>query len=132
MSNYTPTGNPISASRGVSGLMRAEFALIQTAIASKGDYATPNVWGGLQDFSGATMTLPSGGVTLPNGSRATTQPVGDNSTLVATMAALIAQAFATALPNQAGNSGKFVSTNGVTASWQSVFNPSNYAMYGAL
>ncbi len=38
MSDYTPTGNPATDAQGVSSDMRAEFALIQTAIASKQDY----------------------------------------------------------------------------------------------
>ncbi len=48
---------------------------------------------------------------------APTAPVGTNSNQVATMAALIAQAFSTALPNQAGNANKFVSTDGTSAFW---------------
>ena len=48
---------------------------------------------------------------------APTAPVGTNTTQIATMAALLAQAFATALPSQAGNTGKFVTTDGTNASW---------------
>lgn len=37
MTVYTKTGNPPSNMRGVSDLIRAEFALIETAVNSKGD-----------------------------------------------------------------------------------------------
>lgn len=48
---------------------------------------------------------------------APTAAPGTNSNQIATMAALQAQAFSAALPNQAGNAGKFVSTDGVNAFW---------------
>lgn len=50
--------------------------------------------------------------------RATTQPPGDNSTLIATTAFVTALAFLAAVPAQAGNAGKYVYTDGTTASWQ--------------
>lgn len=53
-----------------------------------------------------------------------TQVAGTNSTLAAstafTSAAIAAAAFSTALPSQAGNAGKFVYTDGATASWVAV------------
>jgi len=51
---------------------------------------------------------------------APTAAVGTNTTQIATTAYVIAQAFSTALPSQTGNSGKFVTTDGSTASWATV------------
>lgn len=62
---------------------------------------------------------------------APTAPLGTNTNQIATMAALLAQAFATALPNQAGNAGKFVTTDGTNASWAAVF-PSQTGNSGKL
>ena len=63
--------------------------------------------------------LTNGGVML-DGTTAVTQPTGDSSQKVATTAFVTAAAFNTALPAQAGNAGKFVTTNGVNASWADV------------
>lgn len=71
----------------------------------------------LYTFAGATST----GVT---GFNVATQAPGNNTTLAAstafTSAAIAAAAFSSALPSQAGNSGKFVTTDGTNASWQAV------------
>lgn len=68
-------------------------------------------------FYGATTT----GVVAFN---VVTQTAGNNTTLAASTAfvsaAVAAAAFSTVLPSQSGNSGKFITTNGTTASWASV------------
>lgn len=48
---------------------------------------------------------------------APTAPVGTNTTQIATMAALQQAAFSAALPAQAGQAGRFLSTDGANASW---------------
>lgn len=48
---------------------------------------------------------------------APTASPGTNTTQLATTAFVTAAAFSSALPSQAGNAGKFVTTNGTTASW---------------
>jgi len=58
---------------------------------------------------------------------APTAAPGTNTNQLATMAALLAQAFNSALPNQAGNAGKFVTTDGVNAYWADV-TPNIYYM----
>lgn len=60
---------------------------------------------------------------------APTAAPGTNTDQIATMAALLAQAFLTALPNQAGNAGKFVTTDGVNASWVAVPPPIGSILY---
>lgn len=62
---------------------------------------------GTHDFTGATLI-------------GATQTVGDSSTKLATTAFVAAAALAATLPGQSGNAGKFLTTNGSTASWQSV------------
>lgn len=62
-------------------------------------------------------------LTLTGIPTAPTAAPGTNSNQVATMAALLAQAFSATLPNQAGNAGKFVTTNGVNASWAAIVPP---------
>lgn len=62
---------------------------------------------------------------------APTAAVGTNTTQIATMAAIVAQAFLTALPAQAGNAGKFIKTDGATASWASVGVLDRRAIVGA-
>lgn len=53
---------------------------------------------------------------------APTASVGTNTTQLATTAFVIAEAFAAALPSQAGHAGKTIVTDGATASWQFSIN----------
>lgn len=89
-------------------------------------------------ITGATITSSSfvGGTiigsTIDSTTTGVTQAVGTSTTQLATTEFVANQAFSTALPNQAGNGGKFLSTNGITAFWS--FLPSNPAYnyrYGA-
>lgn len=50
-------------------------------------------------------------------SATTTPTLGSNNLLLATTAYVDQTAFSTALPSQAGNAGKFIQTNGTSASW---------------
>lgn len=97
-----------------------------------------------QVFNSPTFTIPSAAETPADGDNTTklattefamnmvspsfrgnptapTAPPGTNTNQIATMAALSAQAFSASLPNQAGNAGKFVTTDGTSASWASVY-----------
>ena len=109
MSDYSVTGNPISLSRGASSLIRVEFRLIQTAIATKVDN-TGDTYTGTHDMTGATVT-----VATPT-----------TATQAATKGYCDALAFATVLPDQTGNSGKFVTTDGTTTSWINIPGQSLY------
>lgn len=67
--------------------------------------------------------LDLGGNLLKNGQLDSTVTVptlapGTNTNQPASMAALLQQAFLTALPNQAGQDGKWIQTNKGVASWQ--------------
>jgi hypothetical protein len=52
-----------------------------------------------------------------------TPPADANDTRVATTAYVVSRGLASALPGQAGNAGKFISTDGTTASWTQVYPP---------
>lgn len=80
---------------------------VQTQIDAKGAHAG-QVWTGTHDFTGATVTVA-------------TQASSNNSTSAASTAFVQAVAFNAELPAQAGNSGKFVTTDGTNASWASPF-----------
>jgi hypothetical protein len=69
-----------------------------------------------QVFSSPTIANPTftGTVTVP------TATVGDNSTKAASTAFAVALAFQAALPAQSGNSGKYITTDGSTASWGAI------------
>lgn len=93
-------------------------------VARNGDTYT-----GTHDFTNATLVMPqkvdsTGGtatnLTLTGTTAAPTPAAGDNSTKIATTAFVVALAFNAALPGQAGNAGKFVTTDGVSASWASI------------
>lgn len=76
---------------------------IQTQIDSKGAIAG-QTWTGPHNYTGATITVP-------------TATAGDSSTKAASTAFVAGVAFNTALPGQAGNTGKFTKTDGTNASW---------------
>ena len=77
----------------------------QTQINTKGAIAG-QTWTGSHDYTSATITVP-------------TQLSTDNSSKAASTAFVNSVAFNTALPAQTGNSGKYLTTDGTNASWQS-------------
>lgn len=64
--------------------------------------------------------------TLASTATAVTQAVGTNNTTVATTAFATALAFAAALPAQTGSAGKFITTDGATASWADIDKTAQY------
>lgn len=82
------------------------------------------VTGNIQAQLNAKLT--NGGAML-DGTTAVTQPTCDSSQKVATTAFVAAAAFNAALPAQAGNAGKFITTDGSQASWK-FFTGSQYFM----
>lgn len=69
----------------------------------------------------ATNYAPLASPALTGTPTAPTAAAGTSSTQVATTAFVAATAFSSALPAQTGNAGKYVTTNGTTASWASLF-----------
>lgn len=84
----------------------ATTSYVDTGLALKGNI-NAQTWTGTHTFSGACV--------VP------TMSAGNNSTNAAstafTAAAIAAAAFSTVLPSQSGNAGKYVTTDGTTASW---------------
>ena len=67
-------------------------------------------------------------VILPSGATGVTQSSDDSTTKIATTAFVQAVAFNTALPAQAGNTGKFVTTDGLNASWAEIPPPPGFLL----
>lgn len=76
----------------------------------------PNVKGAVTPTQSELNALV-GATTTGASIKVTTQTAGDSSTNAASTAFVAATAFSSALPAQTGNAGKFVTTNGTTASW---------------
>ena len=84
-------------------------------VALKTDLA--NVTGAVTATHTDLNTLAGAATTGGVGLNVATQAVGNSTTLAASTAFVAATAMSAALPAQTGNSGKFVTTNGTTASW---------------
>jgi hypothetical protein len=88
-------------------------------------------------FTG-TVTIPSGASiadyaplnspALTGVPTAPTAAPGTNTTQLATTEFVVSQAFSSALPGQTGNAGKFLSTNGTAASWETVAGVSSVGL----
>lgn len=93
---------------GVTSAVQTQLNTLTSAKAAKAG----ETYTGAHNFTGATLT-------------AATQSPGDNSTKVATTAFATTLAFSAVLPGQAGNAGKYIQTNGTSASWQGIHGPIN-------
>lgn len=125
MSNphYSQTANPISFSRGRSQAMRDEFGLIEagfdsveSAMALLAPKASPTFTGTITAAAGSTVDLDAATtVTVP-----TVASVSDSSTKAASTAFVqaVLGASGALLPPQTTHSGKFLYTNGTSASWE--------------
>lgn len=82
-------------------------------------------YSGTHNFTGATVALPATATGV-------TATLGDSSTLLATTAFVAAQAFSAALPGQSGNANLFVTTNGISARWDSprLIDPAAWVLRG--
>ena len=117
MSYYTPTGNPMVLSRGLSPLIDNEFNLIAAAINNfAADVTTYEGTTAGQLALLATLASPAftGVPTAPTAS------VGTSSGQIATTAFVTAVAMSAVLPAQASNAGKYITTDGTNASWASL------------
>lgn len=83
----------------------------------------PNVTGAISPTQGDLNSV-TGAASTGASINVVTQPVGDASLKAASTAFVAAQAFSAALPGQVGNSGKFLATDGSSASWASAVTPS--------
>ncbi len=124
----TPTHTELNYVDGVT-------SAIQTQLDAKAPIASPTFTGnpaaptpspGDNDTSIATTAFvatsfaPLASPTFTGVPAAPTASVGTNTTQLATTAFVIAESFVSALPSQTGNAGKYVTTDGTTASWGSL------------
>jgi hypothetical protein len=84
-------------------LLSATQLTLGVQLVGSGGAAPTGTW----DLTGATVTVP-------------TQAPTDDSTKVASTAFVQDVAFSSALPDQTGNAGKFVTTDGTNASWTTI------------
>jgi hypothetical protein len=120
------TGDPNKIVKGID--IDAEFNAIATASAvTDAAYVAGDVIVAanaaaatalkLSTSTAATTYAPLSSPALIDVPTAPTATVGTNTTQIATMAALLNQAFTTGFPSQTGNGGKFATTDGVNVSW---------------
>jgi hypothetical protein len=94
-------------------------------------YSTGTAWGTSYTTSGTGTTIAlSASPALTGTPTAPTATAGTNTTQIATTAYVVGTAFSSALPGQAGNAGKYVTTDGTTASW--AFIPAGGISYTAV
>jgi len=101
--DFPNVAGPVTASHTELSHVQGVTSPIQAQLNAKPN-KTGDTWTGTHDFTGATLLAAT--------------PVAAANP--ATKAYVDAAAFSAALPGQAGNAGKFVTTDGVTASWASV------------
>ena len=83
--------------------------------------STGSAWGTSYATSGTGTTIAlTVSPALTGTPTAPTATAGTNTTQIATTAYVVGTAFSAALPGQGGNAGKFVTTDGTTASWSFV------------
>ena len=116
----TTTVGPLTPT--IQGYLSTATGDVQAQINSKAAKAG-NTYTGVHNYTGATITVP-------------TLAAGSSGNSAASVDYANALAFASALPAQAGNAGKFVKTNGATATWASITfaeltsKPSTLSGYG--
>lgn len=113
---YTADGTPAAQSRGSAAAIRNDFASVQagfdgvnTAIGGKGAVAG-QTWTGPHDFTGGAIKVPA--------------PAASSDAVPKAYADALAMA--AALPAQAGNAGKVITTDGTTANWSGMPGVSLY------
>lgn len=124
----TPTHTELNYVDGVTSAIQTQLDA-KAALASPtftGNPAAPTPSPGDNDTSIATTAFvatsfaPLASPTFTGVPAAPTASVGTNTTQLATTAFVIAESFVSALPSQTGNAGKYVTTDGSTASWGSL------------
>lgn len=100
------------------GYLDGVTAPVQSQLAGKADINGES-YTGTHDFTGATVQVA-------------TQPAGTSDTTPASTAFVAATAFSSALPAQAGNAGKLLTTDGTNASWQLFTTLSAYGITDAV
>ena len=135
-----PATTSIGATTGTElGYLSGVTSAVQTQLNAKAPLASPALTGtptaptaaagtsttqlATTEFV-ATTYAPLANPALTGTPTAPTAAAGTSTTQVATTAFVQNTAFSAALPAQTGNAGKYVTTNGTTASWATPFTPS--------
>lgn len=125
---YTDSGAPTTLSRGISSLIRAQFAALQAAFDKLATFsgnagklvAVKSTADGLEAVSTVTAPTTFSAITLTGTPIAPTAATGTSTTQIATTEFVANTAFSSALPAQAGKqSGSVLVTDGTNASWSS-------------
>jgi hypothetical protein len=103
---FTAITGAITASHTELNFVQGVTSAIQTQLNACGKIAG-QVWSGVHNFTSATINVA-------------TQSTGDSSTRAASTEFVASTAFSSALPAQTGNAGKFITTDGTSASWASM------------
>lgn len=125
---FSPNANNTGASTlNVSALGVRSIKSVSGAALVADDLVSGNVYVGVDDGTNINLVAPTknyidGFAPLASPAftgtpTAPTAAVGTSTTQIATTAFAAALAFSSALPAQTGNSGKFVTTDGTSASW---------------
>jgi hypothetical protein len=109
--NSTTKAISLNTSGAVGVGTTPDYGTAGQVLVSAGTAAAP-AWSNSVTVSNATNA-----VNATNATTSTTAALGDSSTKIATTAFVAGTAFTNALPAQTGNAGKYVTTDGTTASW---------------
>jgi hypothetical protein len=113
VSGTLPVGSGGTGATTLTGLVKGNGTSAFSAAVAGTDYVTPT---GSETLSNKTLASP----VMTGTPIAPTATAGTNTTQVATTAFVQNTAFSAALPAQTGNSGKYVTTDGTTASWAAI------------
>ncbi len=121
MLSPTFSGVPISttATAGTNTTQVATTAFVTTSTANEAAIR----------LAADNLLAPLASPALTGVPTSTTASSGTSTTQIATCAFVAAQAFNVALPAQAGNAGKYVTTDGTNASWGSIASPIAESFY---
>lgn len=135
---YNHSTYPVAGSQGSSALLRAEldaiaqgFDKLPTLTGNAGKPVVINGTGtGLE--ASAVQYAPIASPAFTGTPTAPTAAPGTSNTQLATTAFVAAQAFSAVLPAQTGNGGKFVTTDGTTASWGDPWTGAEFTAAGTI
>lgn len=102
----------------IQGRLATVTSDVQAQINAKGTI-TGQTWSGLHDYTAGSILV-------------TTMAAGNNSAAAASTAFVASAALSAALPGQAGNAGKYITTDGATASWATPVVPDSPTLSGAV
>jgi hypothetical protein len=121
----TPTAPTAPGGTNTTQIATTAFAMGMQSPAFTGTPTAPTAPGGTNTTQIATTAFAMGmqSPAFTGTPTAPTATAGSSTTQIATTAFVAATAFSSVLPGQLGNAGKFVTTNGTSASWADAVTP---------